>query len=182
MSGQPARPVARRPLRSFANIHAHGAELSADTVLSISPGDAMAPEGYYSIGIHPWDTPATADALRQLEEAVKTDPRVVAIGEAGLDKLRGAPLDEQERVFEAQIELAERLGLPLIIHCVRALDRLLRLRKRHPSGQWILHGFRGGEATARQLLDAGIDLSFGARYNEAAYAATPPSRRYHETD
>lgn len=172
----------RRPIESFANIHAHGLPPSADTVLSISLGDAMAADGFYSAGIHPWDTPAPAERLLELERLAASDGRIVAVGECGLDKLRGAPLDEQERVFEAQIEIAERTGLPLIIHCVRALDRLLRLRRRHPSGRWILHGFRGGEASARQLLDAGIDLSFGLRYNEAPFDATPEYRRFRESD
>lgn len=142
----------------------------------------MADSGFYSVGIHPWDTPAQPGVLDELERIASADSRVVAVGECGLDKLRGAPLDEQERVFEAQIAIASRLGLPLIIHCVRALDRLLNLRRRYPSGQWILHGFRGGEATARQLLAAGIDLSFGLKYNEAAFVATPENRRFRESD
>ncbi len=176
------RAASRRDIASFENIHAHGLEPGADRVLSISPGEPMAPDGFYSMGIHPWNTPASPEKLAELERTATEDTRVVAIGECGLDKLRGAPLAEQEALFEAQISLAERLGLPLVIHCVRAQDRLLRLRRLHPSGQWILHGFRGGASAARQLLDAGIDLSFGERYNEEAFRLTPPGRRFRETD
>ena len=47
---------------------------------------------------------------------------------------------------------------------------------------WIVHGFRGGPALARQLLDAGFDLSFGLRYNKESFDITPTERRYRETD
>ncbi len=172
----------RRPLSSFANIHAHDAPPSDDTVLSVRPGETLDPQGFYSIGIHPWDTPTPEEALRVLEHSASENETVVAIGECGLDALRGAPLDQQEEVFVAQVRIAEKLGLPLIIHCVRALDRLLRLRKLHPGGQWVLHGFRGKPSTARQLLAAGIDLSFGPIRNPEAFAATPPGHRFLETD
>ncbi|MDE6310400.1 MAG: TatD family hydrolase [Muribaculaceae bacterium] len=172
----------RRDIASFDNIHAHGIAPGPDRVLSISPGDSMDPQGFYSIGIHPWDTPAPPEKLEELERIASGDSRVVAIGECGLDKLRGAALPEQESAFEAQIVLAERLGLPLIIHCVRAQDRLLKLRRKHPSGRWIVHGFRGGAPAAQQLLDAGIDLSYCERYNDEAFRITPPGRRFRETD
>ncbi|MDE6277815.1 MAG: TatD family hydrolase [Muribaculaceae bacterium] len=177
-----APTTSRRSIESFENIHAHGLPPGGDKVLSIRPGEEMAPEGFYSVGVHPWDTPVDGSALAAVEALAEGDARVVAIGECGLDKLRGAGLPEQEEIFEAQIAIAERLGLPLIIHCVRAQDRLLHLRRKHPGGRWILHGFRGGAASARQLLDAGIDLSFGDRYNPEAFEATPAERRFRETD
>lgn len=172
----------RRSIDSFSNIHAHDLPPGPDRVISIEPGDEMDSEGFYSIGIHPWNTPTSQEKMEELRLNAENCSRIVAIGECGLDKLRGAPIEEQLPVFEEQIILASRLGLPLIIHCIRALDHLLRLRKKYPRGRWILHGFRGNAATARQLLAANIELSYGPRRNEEAFEATPPEMRHLETD
>ena len=74
-------------------------------------------------------------------------------------------------------------------HLVRRLvnflfsDRLLALRRRlRPQVRWTVHGFRGKPALALQLLQTGMDLSFGGRYCAESYALTPPDRRHRETD
>ena len=105
------------------------------------------------------------------------------LGECGLDRLRGGTEAFQLEIFEAQIALAEHFRLPVTLHIVRAWDALLRLHNSlRPSTQWTVHGFRGKPALARQLLDAGIDLSFGAQYNPESYSLTPPERRHRESD
>ena len=138
-----------------------------------------------SAGIHPWwtaDAEETASMLRQLPQLLR-HPQVVALGECGIDLLRGAAAEVQETVLVEQLTLAERLQLPVTLHIVRAFDRLLRLHKAlRPTVQWTVHGFRGRPALARQLLEAGIDLSFGRRRNEEAFLLTPPERRHEETD
>lgn len=139
----------------------------------------------YTAGIHPWwtaDAPRTRRMLEALPRLLQ-HPQVVAVGECGLDALRGAAMDVQEDVFRRQIVWAEELHLPVTLHVVRAFDRLLRLKKElRPATQWTVHGFRGRPALARQLLAAGIDLSFGEKYDPASWAATPAARRHRETD
>ena len=89
----------------------------------------------------------------------------------------------QEQLFPLHVRLSEAYGKPLILHCVRAFDRLLALRKHYcPTQRWVIHGFRGRPALARQLLQADFDLSFGEHYNAESYALTPPSRRHIESD
>lgn len=154
----------------------------------------------YAAGIHPWwvaqfgcspderqaNLEHHLDGLRTLLQL----PEVVCLGECGYDTLQGdgpersaAPLEAQDEVFAACIQLSETYGKPLVIHCVRAFDRLLRLHKEHrPRQRWTIHGFRGRPALAQQLLDAGFDLSFGPRRNEESYALTPTDRRHEETD
>lgn len=140
-------------------------------------------DGSISVGIHPWNADKVDEAVWQRLAAMLDDPRVVAIGEIGLDRARGPQMDVQQDVFRRQLVMAEERGLPVVIHSVRATDLLLALRKAlKPKVQWIFHGYRGNAAQARQLLDAGIDLSFGLKYNPEAYDAVPPDRRYHETD
>lgn len=137
----------------------------------------------YSIGIHPWWTVDATEAEWQSLEQLAVHPQIVAIGECGLDTLRGASIEEQLVWFRRHIALAESLEKSLTVHCVRSFHHLLALHKElRPRSRWTVHGFRGGPALARQLLDAGIDLSFGRRYNPASLALTPPDRRHFETD
>ena len=169
------------------DIHTHRGEVRADAVLCFDPVETDSlpteGEGLVSVGIHPWNADKATDETFEQLERMLADPRAVAVGEAGLDRLRGPEMEVQIPVFERQIELARRLGLPLVIHCVRAFDILTALRKRHPdAGQWIVHGFRGKPELATRLLKAGIDLSYGEKFNAESYEVTPADRRYRETD
>ena len=124
-------------------------------------------EGWFSIGIHPW---RIEDYQRQYPwnelRRMLSLPQVLAIGEAGIDKLCGVSMDEQERVFLHQAEMAEEIGKPLIIHMVKSIDEIVRFRTQiHPSVPWIIHGFRGKPAQAQQLLSHNFCLSFGALYH-----------------
>lgn len=176
------------PLNKYSDIHSHDRSqaLAGHTVVNITPGDLMLPGGTYSVGIHPWDTdtPVNLGSLRSLVTMAR-DPRVVAIGEAGFDRLRGADIATQTAIFRFHARLAARLGKPLIIHCVRAYDLLLAeaRRFRPKPGMWIVHGFNRNETLARQLLDAGIDLSMPAeRLGSSRYADLPAQRLHTETD
>ena len=168
------------------DIHTHSGPARRDAVLCVDPVDETdLPEGdgLLSVGVHPWNAERVTEETWARLERWLADGRVVAIGEVGLDKLRGGETAVQLAVFERQIELGKRHGLPLVIHCVRSWDSLLAARGRHAdSGQWIVHGFRGKAALAKQLLGAGMDLSFGKLRNEEAYECVPAERRYHETD
>lgn len=166
------------------DIHSHSGPVRQDAILCVDPTECMQlpdGEGYISVGIHPWNADKADAETWERMKVMLADPRVIAVGEAGLDRLRGPGEDVQEAVFLRQADIASSAGLPLVIHCVRAFDRLLKLRKNY-TGQWIVHGFRGKPATARQLLAAGLDLSFGSKYNVEAYDLTPVGRRYRETD
>lgn len=123
---------------------------------------------YFSVGIHPWyleDLDAQFGALYKSLE----DKRVVAIGEAGLDKICGTRIDLQLEVFRKQIEISIETDKPLIVHCVKAWDELIALYKEYkPSTEWIVHGFRGKWQLARQLSTLGLKLSFGSKFQPLA--------------
>lgn len=172
---------------NITDIHTHRTD-ARDAIISIGPDDDMRDGLYYSVGIHPWDTSLYADPVRRADamsrlERMARDPRVLAIGEAGMDTLRGGDLDMQQNLFESQALLAERVGKPMILHIVRAYDRLIASRRRlSPAQPWIIHGFRGGPEQARQLLAHGLHLSLGTRYNPDTLAVIPPDRLHRETD
>ncbi|WP_417519849.1 TatD family hydrolase [Marinobacter sp.] len=125
---------------------------------------ALAHNGlYYCLGIHPWyvSEHSTRD-LEALEANLSARPeRCIAIGECGLDRLHG-DLAEQYPWFEAQIELALKLGFPLVIHSVKTHDEVhATLRRRNWSGKALLHGFSGSYQQASKLVDQGCFVGVG---------------------
>ena len=105
-------------------------------------------------GIHPWYIPEDpASAFSALEQRLVQEPKAW-VGEIGLDRTFGPPLERQEAVFEPQLALASRHHRPVSLHCRRTWDRLLVFLKRWPVPA-VLHSFSGSEAVARQLLDRG---------------------------
>ena len=174
------------PLSSFEDIHTHG-RIGPRMITCIEPSEEISGEygsAWYSVGIHPWhtDRAVTDEEWKHLETKI-SDPRVVAVGEIGLDALRGGSTEVQEDVFVRQCRMAEKVGKPVIVHCVRRYGRLLELhRQLAPSQKWIVHGFTGKPELARQLLAEGLDISFGERFNAESAAVVPPERMHFETD
>ncbi|WP_288241115.1 TatD family hydrolase [uncultured Bacteroides sp.] len=166
-----------------ADIHTHRQpQVPGEAIVNCFP-ETFVPQagGWYSVGIHPWRI-ALSDVTAHFEELLR-HPQVLAVGEAGLDKLVEAPLPLQIKIFEFQARLAEEIDKPLVIHLVKAVDELLKLRRRlHPMKPWIIHGFRGKAALAEEYLRHGFYLSFGERYQEEALRIVPPERLFIETD
>jgi TatD DNase family protein len=111
--------------------------------------------------VHPWNI--EEDDLDKMINKVREYAslhNVIAIGEAGFDRIRGADKILQEKAFIEQVKISEEKGKPLFIHCVRAWDELLRAHKKmRPGMKWIIHGFRGKPELAEQLLGKGFYLS-----------------------
>ncbi len=169
------------------DIHTHlVAPCQEQAIASFSVGTESIGEKvvYASVGIHPWYlAEPDADRLLKLLEQQLQDDRVVALGEAGLDRLRGCSLDVQISVFRREVALAEEYGLPMVIHCVKAFNELIQQKKElRPRQPWIIHGFRGKEHVALDLLRHDCYLSFGARFQEEAVRAVPLERLFIETD
>ena len=148
------------------------------------------PEGEQTVpsfGLHPWRVSADWESL--LSEAIGPVATIDAeasqpfffIGECGLDRLCDVPYALQLQAFEAQIALSERLSRPLILHCVRALDDVVRLH-RQAVQPWIWHGFRGKPEQLLQLIREGFFISFGWRHNRESLQACPADRLFLETD
>ena len=169
----------------ITNFHSH--DTTAEKAIISVDVDEFKPQygKVYSVGLHPWHI---GDDWQQKIERLKEVAHhylVVAIGETGLDSLKGAPLDVQEQVMREVVNIAAATGKPLIIHCVRTSQQVLKLWRDNPQAHnvaWIIHGFRGNENVARELLDAGFYLSFGSKFNEQALAITPLDHLLVETD
>lgn len=168
---------------NLTDTHTHNPEAGHEAIINIEPDALPLPAaGRFSTGVHPWRS-AEAAKLWPMVETVAADKRIVAIGECGIDRLRGADIKLQQELFMHHARLAERVGKPLIIHCVKAWGELLGAYSDiKPSQPWIIHGFRGGPELARQLLDAGMHISLGEHFNRATAAIIPDDRLHIETD
>lgn len=178
-----------KQLPRYYNVHTHltGAEPYCLPILNRYAGFETATDGTMcSLGLHPWYLENAAQKWPLLQQYAAL-PHVLAIGECGLDKVRGADWNTQRYWFGQQILLANELKKPLIIHCVRAYDEALQLLQQ-AQVPVIFHGFNKKMPVARQVLDAGHWLSFGAALLDPASQAAavlsevPQDRFFLETD
>ncbi len=111
-----------------------------------------------SLEFHPWNVPDDFSGLpaRFLELA----PRAAAIGEAGLDRLRGAPFELQRSALQKILALANTLEKPVVFHAVRATPELFALSSPYPAMRKLIHGFRGSPAKFAEFRRHGFFVSF----------------------
>ena len=121
------------------------------------------PQVSAAVGIHPHDAGQwTAEAVAALE-ALAQEPKVVAIGEVGLDYARDlAPRDRQRAAFREALQLAHRRRLPVVIHCRDAWDDCFAIVREvlQPPVRGVLHCFTGGPAELTTALDLGLTIAF----------------------
>ncbi len=168
---------------------------------------------YATVGLHPIHTEASYHDAKELgdsEEAkgftsrgeafdfnlyktLASDPKVVGIGECGLDyyRLSEETKKKQAEVFIGQIEVAQAVGKPLMIHCRNAFDDLIVILKEHRAklkdSAGVIHFYTGTPDQTKELLDLGFGFTFGgvvtfARDYDASIAIIPPDRILSETD
>ena len=136
-----------------------------DTVRAL----AHAQRDAYALGIHPLCAAAASDGDLALLDAALTahrdDPRLVAVGEIGLDYfVEGLVPGQQERIFQAQLRLARKHDLPVLLHVRRSVDPVLKALRTAAGGRpWrgIAHAFNGSEQQAQACIDLGLKLGFG---------------------
>jgi TatD DNase family protein len=144
---------------------------------------------YATVGLHPHEASEGVDTIVSLLDP--PDPKVVGVGECGLDYYyEHSPRDAQRDAFAAQIALAAQKDLALVVHTRDAWDETFGIIDAEgPPARWIVHCFSGGPDQARQALDRGAYLSFSgivtfknASDVQAAAALCPLDRLLVETD
>lgn len=151
-------------MTQFLDFHTHHPSRQGEWVLQ---------HGVHTWGIHPWRVDVEDGSL----------DRALAVGECGLDRCCQVSMPQQREAFRHCILVSEERHLPLILHCVRAIDDCLAMRRElHASQPWIWHGFRGKSSQLCQLLPHGFYFSFGFRYNSQSLQSCPPDRLLLESD
>lgn len=151
----------------FVNIHTHhlgnnDEEIVLKNIITLKDNQTHI-IGNYSVGIHPWyiNEEHVEEQFMALQ-SLAFSPACLALGECGLDKLRGPNINLQQVVFIRQINLAIKTNKPLVVHCVHAFDKLLSIIKKYNNKAiFLVHGFNGNIQIAEQLLKQGVYLSFG---------------------
>ncbi len=123
-------------------------------------------DAVYALGIHPLAVPQAQDEdLQTLGELLRDgmdDPRLVAVGEIGLDHfVPNQDLERQYRFYTAQLEWAQTFGLPVLLHVRRSADQLLKGLRRQPVAGGIVHAFNGSDQQAHAFVERGFALGFG---------------------
>ena len=157
----------------------------------VQAGKSTLVEGFpVSLGIHPWELDTNWERhFEKIKREAAQNPYVLAIGEAGVDRLKGPEISLQQSAFYTQASWAATLGIPLILHCVKSHDLLLenlKSAKNPPNIIW--HGWNQKPELATQLLPFPVFFSFGKHIlhpgsNAAKWlAACPLDRVFFETD
>jgi TatD DNase family protein len=155
-------------LPAFINLHTHRKPQLADELVIRNayhnyPKNKLEALPYpVSAGIHPWQLqPDFSLQLNQLEKIANQD-KVIAIGECGLDRVKGTDIEIQVKALKQQLQIANQLNKPLILHLVKSYsDILAHANSIHVP--WIIHGFKGNLIEANRLIQKGACLSFGPR-------------------
>jgi TatD DNase family protein len=130
-------------------------------------------QGAYAVGIHPMFVRDAQEedltVLARFLRAHHDDPRLVAVGEIGLDFFvsdisHGIERDRQVRFYQAQLDLAQSAGLPVLLHVRRSQDELLKWLRRRPKIGGIAHAFNGSFQQANQFIELGFALGVGGAF------------------
>jgi TatD DNase family protein len=153
------------------------------------------PEVFFAVGLHPLDVEEkwNAELAEEIEQLAVSDPRVVAIGETGLDFFKASNVDQQIQAFSAQLAIAQRLDRPVIIHCRDAstamLDLLHRFWQENGPVKGVMHCWSGTPEETRQFLGLGFYISFSGTVTfkkatdvQASAQIVPSDRLLIETD
>ncbi|MFR1954823.1 TatD family hydrolase [Phocaeicola coprophilus] len=172
------------------DIHSHQlTDHPEHVLLNCGMQDCHTPEfqqaRYLSVSLHPWylTEENLPGQLEWMAEMLAADSRVIALGEAGLDKCCPVSYELQRTAFLETVRLSEQYQLPLILHIVKTSNEIIVLRHETSASQpWIIHGFRGKKELAASYLRHGFYLSFGEKYQPQALVSTPSDRLLLETD
>lgn len=142
-------------VRAIVNVAYNEAKWASTAALC-----AAHPELFAVVGVHPHDARSWSDAVGERLRVALRGPKVVGLGEIGLDFYRDyAPHDLQREVFRAQLAIARELAVPVVIHSRAAEDEVVATLAETGIARGVLHSFSGSLATAERALDLGLHIS-----------------------
>ena len=157
----------------FLNFHAHQQLPAEDEIVIQSlflQDDLITKKSdkiFFTAGLHPWHADRLSEDLtkKRLEQLIQSKS-ILAVGETGLDMLKGPDLNIQIEIFKLHIEIAEKYNLPLIVHSVKSHNEILKLKIDLKSKiPWVIHHFNGNKQLALDFIYHGFYLSVSHHIN-----------------
>jgi TatD DNase family protein len=145
----------------FIDFHTHN-QSQATGVISVLSHHAHVEKRdlFHTIGLHPWfEVTEPEKVFNRVRHHYLESPQCLGIGECGLDRIKGLPFNGQIDIFEKLVHIANEINAPVVIHCVRAFDIMLKIHKSSAKTPWAIHGFTRNKVLCKQLVDAGIYVS-----------------------
>jgi TatD DNase family protein len=165
---------------NYFNAHTHRIP---NNHIGIYQSDAEYTASLFSVGVHPWHA-----AVKPLSEIIPAlhHQNCRALGEVGLDRLKGPSIEIQHAMLLAQLTLANELQKPVIFHLVRAWDEFYSLLKSQQHTPWIIHGFNSPKQVTR-LIQTKVFFSLGPAslqnpHMQSILSKIPLNRILFETD
>jgi TatD DNase family protein len=170
------------------NFHTHEAKhLDRADIVEIVSMTSPTDRHFFSLERHPWhiSSPITEIQANELRSQLQ-HKNCLALGEIGLDKNKGVAFEEQVQILRSILTIAEQEQKPVILHCVKAFDEIIQLKKEFKAvPNWAIHGFNKNPELAKQLSDHGFYLSINVgKVNDpkALLELIPHDRLFLETD
>lgn len=130
-------------------------------IINLIPFDSPESGKLYSVGLHPYYAKKIYKSEKDYIISLAKENKIVMVGECGFDPKSELTLSDQTEVFMFHVEISEKFNLPLIIHCVKFYNELIKIKKKlKPRQAWIIHGYNSKITIFRQLYEAGFYFSF----------------------
>ena len=149
----------------YIDIHSHNSSVEKNVlkIQNVFLGDDVSPESYFSVGLHPWHISENEIDVTSALNLISENKNFLALGEIGLDKNIEMPISNQVIFLHEQFIVSEQNNLPVILHVVKAFNEIIDFKSKWCYSQpMIIHGFNKKVELAKQLIDNGFYLSFGA--------------------
>lgn len=118
----------------------HSHSYNKGAIVNRNSYDSIVTDFNFSYGFHPWEDKIENEKWINYECTLEL-PNCIAIGEIGLDKLKGPSLDIQIERLEKQLLINKKYKLPVIVHCVKSWNEIKRIANKYPEYKWVFHGF-----------------------------------------
>jgi len=138
--------------------HTHSCKKNA--IINARDLDLFNEESIFSFGFHPWEEIVNEADWLLFEQKLNLS-NCLALGEVGLDKLKGPAFNIQVQRFENQLKINKKYNLPVIVHCVKSWNEIKITAKKYPEFKWVFHGFNK-VGILEDVLNEGWMLSIGS--------------------
>ena len=144
----------------YLDCHTHRICNGSNSIVNLRDSNQEHHNFYYSYGFHPWEIEVSQGSWDKFELYLQ-DRKCLALGEIGLDKLKGPKIEVQISRLYKQLEVNQKYNLPVIVHCVKSWNELNKIARTFKNFKWVFHGFNK-VSILDEIIKEGWMISVGA--------------------